>query len=88
MGSKISRTYRLTEEALAVIEGRDRMKYPTANDFVEKRIMESLLEKQEEDIKKELGKIRRDLDIMKELLAEHERARNQDREYTLPVTGF
>lgn len=88
MGRKISRTYRLTEEALAVIDGRDRMKYPTANDFVERRILETLSEEQERDILKELGEIRRDMDSLKELIKEYGGAGRKEREYALPVAGF
>lgn len=38
---KISRTYRLSEEALQMIEGRDKRHYPTANEYVEKMILKA-----------------------------------------------
>lgn len=39
--AKEKKTYRLSEEAIAIIQNRDRIRYPTANDFVEKLILES-----------------------------------------------
>ncbi len=37
--AKISRTYRLPEEVIRLIDERDKLEYPTANDYVEKAIL-------------------------------------------------
>lgn len=38
--AKISKTYRLSEEVVEAIESRDREDYPTANEFVEKAVLQ------------------------------------------------
>lgn len=51
---KISKTYRLSEAALEAIEGRDRMKYRTANEFVEQKILEG---REEADVRRVLDEL-------------------------------
>ena len=53
--AKISRTYRLSKEALEQIDQRDKSRYPTANDFVESCI---LIGCREENQVEEVGLIR------------------------------
>ena len=38
------KSFRFSQEALAIIENRDKIKYPTASDFVEQKILESAQE--------------------------------------------
>lgn len=51
---KTSKTYRLSEAALEAIEGRDRLKYRTANEFVEQKILE---EREAADIRQVLAEL-------------------------------
>nr|WP_296101787.1 hypothetical protein [uncultured Mediterraneibacter sp.] len=44
---KLKRTYRLSEEAIKLVENRDRKKYPTASDFIEAKIAASTEDEQE-----------------------------------------
>ncbi|WP_334196531.1 hypothetical protein, partial [Muricomes intestini] len=68
MSKKISRTYRLTKEALSIIENRDTSKYPNANDFIEMRIMDLPDEEMSNKILLELKQIRLEIESLKETL--------------------
>lgn len=61
---KLKRTYRLSEEAIKLVENRDRKKYPTASDFIEAKIIAST-----EDEQELLYKVFTQLDELKSLLS-------------------
>jgi hypothetical protein len=89
--AKESRTYRLSNQALTIIEDRDKGKDRYATDFVERRILETLEEKKTVDILEELEKIRRDLDFLKAALVDSRQNRTSlktEEDYDLPITGF
>ena len=50
------KSFRFSQEALAIIENRDKIKYPTASDFVEQKILESAQEITVENVMEELHK--------------------------------
>lgn len=83
MVKKVSKTYRLSEATLTVIEERDRQKYPTANEFVEHRILK---EQEENDLKKvldELCSLRKEIEEMKKHLLQNDPYRTVEK-----VGGF
>lgn len=69
--AKTARTYRLTYEALEAIENRDRSKYPTANEYVESKILEAGREKEETDFLYRLSKMEGNLEAVLQILRQH-----------------
>lgn len=67
---KMKRTYRLSEQAVNMVENRNREKYPSATDFLEAKILAP-----EETVTELLNKIYIQLDEVKQLLA-HENHEN------------
>ncbi len=65
---KEKKTYRLSDRAIRIIERRDRLKYPTANDFVEKKIIESEEEKELVEVLDEIKKIQKNNIVIIEML--------------------
>lgn len=75
--AKVSRTYRLSGEVMEIIEGRDRNRYPSANSFVEERILRARDEKREtellavlEDMKGELARMRGEMSEVRRVISE------------------
>lgn len=75
--AKVSRTYRLSGEVMEIIEGRDRNKYPSANSFVEERILRARDERREtelaatlEDMKEEMARMRMEMAEMRRAISE------------------
>lgn len=75
--AKVSRTYRLSGEVMEIIEGRDRNKYPSANSFVEERILRARAERREtelaatlEDMKEEMARMRMEMAEMRRAISE------------------
>ena len=65
-GEKMKRekkSFRFSQEALAIIENRDKIKYPTASDFVEQKILEEKVDEltkyNNELVSKPIEKIKR-----------------------------
>lgn len=54
---KEKKTYRFSREVIDIIESRDRTRYSTANDFVEKAILESAGKKTKVGIEEKLEKL-------------------------------
>ena len=65
--AKISRTYRLSKEALEQIDQRDKSRYPTANDFVESCI---LIGCREENHVEEVGLILQEIRMVQKEIRE------------------
>ena len=65
---KEKKTYRLSDRAIRIIERRDRLKYPTSNDFVEKKIIESEEEKESVEVLDEIKKIQKNNIVIIEML--------------------
>lgn len=59
---KEKKTYRLSKEALLIIENRDRAKYPTANEFIERKILESVREDSSVGIMKKIHELEQKVD--------------------------
>ena len=66
--TKEKKTYRLSDRAIRIIENRDRSKYPTANDFVEGKIVESEKETEDAVILDEVKKIQKNDVVIMEML--------------------
>ena len=63
-GEKMKRekkSFRFSQEALAIIENRDKIKYPTASDFVEQKILESAQEITVENVMEELKELHKEV---------------------------
>lgn len=70
--TKISRTYRLSEEVIQIIENRNKIEFPTANEYVEKAVMASVNgtfeEKKNPEILQEMQSLKKEMHDMKNLL--------------------
>ena len=70
--AKISRTYRLSKEALEQIDQRDQSRYPTANDFVESCILIGCREENQVEevglILQEIRMVQKEIREMKQLV--------------------
>ena len=55
------KSFRFSQEALAIIENRDKRKYPTASDFVEQKILESAQEITVENVMEELKELHKEV---------------------------
>lgn len=57
--NRIKKTYRLSEESISLIDQRDKVKYPTASEFIEKTLIEKSEQLSLEQIHYELSEIRK-----------------------------
>lgn len=71
--AKKSRTYRLSEAALQAVEMRDKLKYPSANDYVEAMIIKEKNEKKTNNIIERLDRIEKKTDILIQILSDEYR---------------
>ena len=55
------KSFRFSQEALAIIENRYKIKYPTASDFVEQKILESAQEITVENVMEELKELHKEV---------------------------
>lgn len=70
--TKILKTYRLSEETVQAIEGRDKKKYPTASDFIEAKILMPT-----DETKEILSRVSIELEEVKTLLKEEHKEGEQ-----------
>lgn len=61
---KLKRTYRLSEQAVNMVENRDKKKYPSATDFLEAKILAPT-----EDVTEMLNKVSMQLEEIKLMVA-------------------
>ena len=74
---KLKRTYRLSEQAVSMVENRDREKYPSATDFLEAKILAPT-----ENITELLNKVSIQLDEIKLMVAqEHQKKAEEHRAF-------
>lgn len=74
---KLKRTYRLSEQAVSMVENRDREKYPSATDFLEAKILTPT-----ENITELLNKVSIQLDEIKLMVAqEHQKKTEEQRAF-------
>lgn len=85
--AKTARTYRLSDEALEVIEKRDKKKYPTANDFVEAMILKVENKYTEEEFFTKISKIEKNSESILEFLMRKNETKNASTTPPLP-DGF
>lgn len=74
---KLKRTYRLSEQAVSMVENRDREKYPSATDFLEAKILAPT-----ENVTELLNKVSIQLDEIKLMVAqEHQKKAEEQRAF-------
>lgn len=65
---KEKKTYRFSESVLEIIENRDRKKYPSANEFVERTILESKDKCTLENLETEVKKLQKHCENLEEMM--------------------